>query len=73
VCSAQELSELITKLLNKLYTQQEFKVSGQVSKHRTNSIGDDFPSSGGFNTSGVPSAGSNYALSLELAKPSVLG
>lgn len=24
LCSAQELSELLTKLLNKLYTQQDF-------------------------------------------------
>jgi hypothetical protein len=26
LCSAQEISELITKLLNKLYTQQDFKI-----------------------------------------------
>jgi hypothetical protein len=28
LCSAQEISELITKLLNKLYTQQDYKVPG---------------------------------------------
>lgn len=81
-CSAAEISELITKLLNKLYTQQDFKVSAPAVRRTQDyvdgdgmvaqTLADSGPAESSAPKSGKASPRDPEAMSLELAQPAVL-
>ena len=71
LCSAQTISELITKLLNKLYTQQDFKMAPRPSNYPSAAL--TKIASGDLGSAGLPkSAEQSEALSMHAVKPSVL-
>lgn len=80
-CSAAEVSELITKLLNKLYTQQDFKVHASAARRTQDFDGDVMVAQALANSGPTPTSASKVskasprdseAISLELAQPGVL-
>jgi hypothetical protein len=65
-----ELSELLTKLLNRLYTQQEFKMIPRTSNYPSTALSSVVSSA--VSPATAPT-GQDFGLSMELVKPSVLG